>query len=69
VADDGSTGCTADIVRRSPLQADYVPGERGKSAAMAWASRGRETRCLMLLDAESQGLASEHINRTSPPPV
>jgi len=68
VVDDGSTDNTAEIVRRfSSVKLISHAVNRGKSSAMATGIAAAQNGILMLLDADLNGLAAEHITALATP--
>lgn len=68
VVDDGSTDNTAEIVQRFPsVKLVSYPVNQGKSFAMAAGVAAAQSDLLMLLDADLNGLAAEHITALASP--
>lgn len=68
VVDDGSTDNTAEIVKRfSSVKLILHPVNQGKSFAMATGVAMAQNGILMLLDADLNGLAVEHIRALATP--
>lgn len=68
VVDDGSTDNTADIVRLFPsIKLISYRVNRGKSYAMAMGVAAAKYDLLMLLDADLNGLADQHITALATP--
>ena len=68
VVDDGSTDCTAEIVKRfTSVKLISYQENRGKSHAMAIGVAMAQNDTLMLLDADLAGLAAEHITALATP--
>lgn len=67
VVDDGSSDGTADMAMRHPVRVIRLPGNRGKTAALAVGLAAAQHDAVMLIDSDLSGLTAADVTALAAP--